>query len=205
MSENEVVEPVETETVTVEEPAEDAPEAKPKPTETVEFWKQKAREQERRAKENAKAREEFEAFKAESAKLEEELEAFRQAQLTQEEREAAQREKEAQERAEAIKQRDEALQEALRWRIAAKHGISDEDAELFLTARDEETLTKQAQRFVVLQPKPGKGNVIPNAGNQPEKAPSLVEQIRAAESQGDRDLVMRLKSQQLADLAQKTL
>jgi len=37
--------------------------------------------------------------------------------------------------------------EALRWRIAAKHGISDEDAETFLTAGDEESLTRQAERL----------------------------------------------------------
>ena len=33
----------------------DPPEGQPKPTETVDFWKQKAREQEKRAKENADA------------------------------------------------------------------------------------------------------------------------------------------------------
>ncbi|HIT76296.1 MAG TPA: hypothetical protein IAA98_11985, partial [Candidatus Avipropionibacterium avicola] len=35
----------------------------------------------------------------------------------------------------------------LRWRVAAKHGISDEDAELFLTGKDEDALTRQAQRL----------------------------------------------------------
>lgn len=40
--------------------------------------------------------------------------------------------------------------EALRWRIAAKHGISDEDAETFLTGTDEATLTKQAERLSAL-------------------------------------------------------
>lgn len=41
----------------------------------------------------------------------------------------------------------EATAEALRYRVAAKHSISDEDAALFLTGTDEETLTKQAQRL----------------------------------------------------------
>ena len=36
---------------------------------------------------------------------------------------------------------------ALRARIQAKHGISDEDAALFLTATDEDTLTRQAERL----------------------------------------------------------
>ena len=40
--------------------------------------------------------------------------------------------------------------EALRWRIAAKHGISDEDAETFLTGSDEESLTRQAERLASL-------------------------------------------------------
>lgn len=43
-----------------------------------------------------------------------------------------------------------ASSEALRWRIAAKHGISDEDAETFLTGVDEETLTRQAERLASL-------------------------------------------------------
>lgn len=42
--------------------------------------------------------------------------------------------------------------EALRWRIAAKFGISDEDAETFLTASDEAALTKQAERLAAMNP-----------------------------------------------------
>ena len=45
---------------------------------------------------------------------------------------------------------EQARAEALRWRIAAKHGISDEDAETFLTGADEDTLTRQAQRLAAL-------------------------------------------------------
>lgn len=41
--------------------------------------------------------------------------------------------------------------EALRYRIATKHGISDEDAEVFLTGSDEESISKQAERLVALQ------------------------------------------------------
>lgn len=40
--------------------------------------------------------------------------------------------------------------EALRWRIAARHGISDDDAETFLTGTDEDTLTRQAERLAAL-------------------------------------------------------
>lgn len=41
--------------------------------------------------------------------------------------------------------------EALRYRIATKHGISDEDADIFLTGSDEESISKQAERLVALQ------------------------------------------------------
>jgi hypothetical protein len=41
--------------------------------------------------------------------------------------------------------------EALRYRIATKHGLSDEDAEIFLTGSDEESIAKQAERLVALQ------------------------------------------------------
>jgi hypothetical protein len=40
-----------------------------------------------------------------------------------------------------------ATAEALRFRVAAQHGISDEDAELFLTGTDLETLNRQATRL----------------------------------------------------------
>lgn len=47
---------------------------------------------------------------------------------------------------------DKAQAEALRYRIAAKNSISDEDAELFLTGTDEETLARQAARLVERTP-----------------------------------------------------
>lgn len=55
-------------------------------------------------------------------------------------------------------ERDQARQEAqslqasaLRWRIAASHGINDADAEIFLTGATEEALAKQAARLVELR------------------------------------------------------
>lgn len=108
----------------------------------------------------------------------------------------------------ALKERDEAAQratqaeaEALKWKIAARNGISDEDADLFLTGSDEETLSKQAERFKELSSKPTKGNVVPGVGNQPNTPASIAEQIQAAEQAGNYTLAINLKSQQLADLA----
>jgi hypothetical protein len=40
--------------------------------------------------------------------------------------------------------------EAMRYKFAAKNGFSDEDAEIFLTGSDEETLTRQAERLTTL-------------------------------------------------------
>lgn len=47
---------------------------------------------------------------------------------------------------------EKATAEALRYRIAAKHAISDEDAELFLTGMDEATVERQAARLVERTP-----------------------------------------------------
>lgn len=47
----------------------------------------------------------------------------------------------------AESERDKAKAESLRLRIAVTHGISLEDADLFLTGTDEETLTAQAKRL----------------------------------------------------------
>lgn len=108
-----------------------------------------------------------------------------------------------QQRDEAAARAAKAEAEALRWRIAAKHGITDEDAELFLTAADEDTLTRQAERFNELAPRPAKGTHVPGVGNQPPTPPTLVEQIQAAEQAGDTKLAVTLKAQQMADLARK--
>lgn len=56
-----------------------------------------------------------------------------------------------------------AKSDALRFRVAAAHGISSEDADLFLTGSDEETLQKQAARLAErtpatsLKPDPSQG------------------------------------------------
>lgn len=91
--------------------------------------------------------------------------------------------------------------EAMRWRIAARNGISDEDAELFLTATDEETLARQAERFKELSFKPSKGTHVPGVGNQPNTPASIAEQIATAEATGDYQTAISLKSQMLAELA----
>lgn len=68
----------------------------------------------------------------------------------------------------AERERDEARIEGLRFKVAAKHGISEEDADLFLTGVDEETLTKQAQRLAGREADRKKlGNHVPREGTNP--------------------------------------
>jgi hypothetical protein len=99
-----------------------APET-PKPTETVEFWKQKARDQEKRAKENAEA-------------------AKRLAEIEESQK------SEAEKSADRIKQLEgdvpAARLAAFREAAVKFGGITQEDADLYLTASDMETLAKQA-------------------------------------------------------------
>ncbi|MCH9731606.1 MAG: hypothetical protein K0U84_18350 [Actinomycetia bacterium] len=165
----------ETRTPESRDPQTEAPKP-PKPTETVEFWKAMSRKNEKAAKE---------------------LEELKAAQLSKEERSA----KEA---AAAKEEAAAARAEALRLRVAVSHGISQEDAELFLTATDEETLNRQAERLNERTPQPAKGAHVPNLGQQPEQPPNLDEQIRMAEAGGDTQTAMSLKTLKLAELARQS-
>ena len=79
---------------------------------------------------------------------------------------------EAEKAAERIRQLEQdaatARREALRFKVASKYGVSDEDADLFLTGSDEETLTKQAERLAPREAERKKqGNTVPREGNNP--------------------------------------
>lgn len=102
-------------------PAQEPAEVKEKPQTD---WAAEAKKWEQRAKENKKAADELAALKA--------------SQMTEAERTAARL-------AEMERETQAARSEALRYRIATRFGISDDDAELFLTASDEATLERQAQ------------------------------------------------------------
>lgn len=68
----------------------------------------------------------------------------------------------------------QAKAEALRFKIAAKFQVSDEDADLFLTGSDEETLTKQAERLAARNEEAGKPRAPkpdPNQGRTPNGVP----------------------------------
>ena len=126
--------------------AEATTEQQTKPTETVDFWKQKAREQEKRAKDNATAAQRLaeieDAQKSESEKVAERL-AKADAEVATVPAKVA---------------------DALREHLVALHEIDKDDAELFLTATEPELLLKQVTRLVGQSDKRKKTNVVPREG-----------------------------------------
>lgn len=85
--------------------------------------------------------------------------------------------------AEAEKSAERARTEALRFKIASKFGVSDEDADLFLTGTDEETLTRQAERLAARSDEAGKPRAPkpdPNQGRPSGGTASTADQFAAA-------------------------
>lgn len=120
------------------------PEAQPKPTETVDFWKQKAREQEKRAKENADA-----------ARRLSEIEDANKTEVQK----AAERLSEAEKRA------AEAEARVLRRDIAIENKLTADDAALLDTITDEAAMRLLAERLA--GPEKAKTNHVPREGNNP--------------------------------------
>lgn len=117
---------------------------KQKPTETVEFWKTKAREQEKRAKDNADA-------------------AKRLAEIEESQK------SEADKTADRIKQLEteagDARRDALRFKVASEYGIASERAALLLTGSDEETMRRQAEALKgETDDRKKQGNRVPTEG-----------------------------------------
>lgn len=105
------------------------------------------------------------------------------------------------ETAERAKEAAEAKAELARYKVAAKHGITDaEDLELLATAADEATMERLAARMAVAAT-PGTPKPDPSGGARNEKTGTLAEQIAAAEKAGDKSAVGALKAQQLGALA----
>jgi membrane protein involved in colicin uptake len=111
-------------------PVEPTPDA-PKPAETVDFWKQKAREQEARAKSNADA-----------AKR---LEALEEAQKTE-------AQKAADAKAAAEKTAADAQRELLRYKVAAELGVPAD----LLAGDDEASIRSHAERLKAFKGEPAK-------------------------------------------------
>lgn len=119
-------------------------ETEQKPTETVEFWKQKAREQEKRAKDNAGA-------------------AKRLAEIEESQKSEADKTADRIKRLEA--EAENARRDALRFKVASEFGIASERAELLLTGSDEETMRRQAEALKGESDERKKqGNRVPREG-----------------------------------------
>lgn len=104
----------------------------------------------------------YDELKAKAARLDE-LEAANKSELEKANERAAEAEEVAR----------KAAADALRLKVALRHGISDEDAELFLTGHDEETLTRQAERLAAAtSDRKKKGPVVPGEGSSPATAAS---------------------------------
>jgi hypothetical protein len=130
-------------------PATDSPEPaeQPKPTETVDFWKQKAREQEKRAKENASAAQRLaeieEANKTEAQKVSD--------RLTQ-----------AEERAAAAERR------AIRFEIASEFSLTPDDAKALEHVASEDGMREVARLLAAKADQRKKqGNSAPREGGNP--------------------------------------
>jgi hypothetical protein len=73
--------------------------------------------------------------------------------------------------------------EALKRRVQARHGISDDDADLFLTGTDEDTLTAQAERLAAREAeRKQNGNHVPREGNNPAPGTGSTEESQLARS-----------------------
>lgn len=145
----------------------ETPTAEPKPSETVDFWKQKAREQEKRAKENAEAAKRLaeieNASKSEAQKATDALA-----------KEAA--------RADAAESRVSALE------IATEFKLGTDDAALLAALPDEAARRKLAERLAGRVDEQKKsGNVVPNEGRAttPPKADDKRELARALFGRGN--------------------
>lgn len=105
------------------------------------------------------------------------------------------------EAAERAKEAADAKTELARYKVAAKHGITDaDDLELLATAADDASMERLATRLAAVAPS-GTPKPDPSGGARNEKTGTLAEQITAAEKAGDKSAVAVLKAQQLGALA----
>lgn len=117
-----------------------------------------------------------------------------------EDRDKSEAEKLAERAAAAEKTAADKDAELLRLRTALKHGISDDDAETFLTGTDEATLTRQAERLPALQGTtagPRTPAPDPSQGSRSAGPPDLDALIADAEAKGDTRTAIQLKARKL--------
>lgn len=130
----------------------------PKPSETVDFWKQKAREQEKRAKENAEA-------------------AKRLAEIEDAQKSEAQKAADA--LAKAEQRAAEAEAKALSLQIATEHKLGAEDASLLAALPDEDSMRALAKRLAgQVEEQKKNGNRVPKEGTSTTSGPTGDDEMR---------------------------
>lgn len=85
--------------------------------------------------------------------------------------------------------------DAMRLRLATRYGISEEDAEMFLTGSTEEALTAQAERVAALRGESKRFKGSADGGARRESQPSIDDQIAEASKAGNHALAISLKRQ----------
>lgn len=140
-----------------QETTNEAPTPEQKPTETVDFWKEKAREQEKRAKANASA-------------------AARLAEIEESQKSEAQKAQEALTAAAA--RADAAEAKALSLQIATEHKLGSEDATLLASLPDEDSMRALAKRLAgQVEERKKQGNHVASEGTSGGAKSSTGEQF----------------------------
>lgn len=151
-----------------------------------------------------KSQESKDAVLADLAKAREELQQFKDAQDAAEKAKLSDIERAQAEAKEAKTAADAAKAEAARYRIAAKHGISDDaDLALLSSVTDEAAMEKLAAR-IAKPAGPGTPKPDMSGGAKNESAGTVDEQIAAAEKSGDHTRASVLKAQKLGELARNS-
>ncbi|NKG22214.1 hypothetical protein [Paeniglutamicibacter terrestris] len=148
-----------------------------------------------------KSKESKDAVLADLAEVRKELAAFKDREAEAEKAKLSDIERAQAETTERAKEAAEAKAELARYKVAAKHKITDaDDLELLATAGDEAAMERLAVRLATAAA-PGTPKPDPSGGPRNEKTGTLAEQIAAAEKAGDKSAVAVLKAQQLGALA----
>lgn len=133
----------------------------PNPTETVEYWKGKARDWESKSKANKTAAEKLAAIE-ESSKTDDEKRVEREAKMQAE-----------------VDSVPSKVAMSLRNHLIARHEIEADDAELFLTGTTPELILKQVDRLIDQSAGP-KGNRVSKEGTNSRPKPNSTSEFLGA-------------------------
>lgn len=149
-----------------------------------------------------KSKESKDAVLADLAETRKQLAEFKEREAEAEKAKLSDIERAKAETAERAQDAADAKAELARYKIAAKHGITDaDDLELLAAASTEEAMERIAARISTISQTPGTPKPDLSGGPRNEKTGTLAEQIAAATTAGNKSAVASLKAQQLGALA----